>query len=237
MQTKKCSYCKEVLPVINFSVSCKEKSGYRCRCKECERQNYIDKHNKEDEELIPLPGEEWRDVVGHEERYMVSSFGRVFIKKYPIRRTRYGKEFVVYSTPGLRKLGLSKHIEDVYYTICLSTGSNPVSAKVHRLVAFAFIPNPQNLPWINHKDANKLNNHVDNLEWCTPLQNSQHAVGLGLMNPKKGSDVYGSKLTERQVLEIRAIGKTKTIKEIAAIYNVHFGSISKVLNRLTWDHV
>lgn len=52
--------------------------------------------------------------------------------------------------------------------------------KIHRLVALAFIPNPNNLPQINHKDGNKKNNSVDNLEWCTNLYNTIEAVRLGL---------------------------------------------------------
>lgn len=49
--------------------------------------------------------------------------------------------------------------------------------KIHRLVAEAFIPNPNNHPYINHKDKNKTNNHIDNLEWCTPRQNTEHSYG------------------------------------------------------------
>ena len=64
---------------------------------------------------------------------------------------------------------------------------------IHRLVAKAFIPNPNNYPCINHKDSNKKNNNVDNLEWCTYKQNMQHASKNGLIKRKYGKENKHSK--------------------------------------------
>lgn len=72
-----------------------------------------------------------------------------------------------------------------YVTVCVSFGSryNKKEFKIHRAVACTFIPNPNNLPEVNHKDGNKLNNFVNNLEWCTSRENLLHAYKNGLKKP------------------------------------------------------
>ena len=67
-----------------------------------------------------------------------------------------------------------------YPVVRISYKNRKSSAKIHRMVAIAFIPNQMNLPQVNHKDGNKLNNHIDNLEWTDNLSNMRHAVANGL---------------------------------------------------------
>lgn len=71
-----------------------------------------------------------------------------------------------------------------YYFVSVSLGSreNKPCIKIHRAVAETFIPNPQGLPVINHKDGDKLNNSIENLEWCTYSENLQHAYAMGLIH-------------------------------------------------------
>lgn len=103
----------------------------------------------------------WKDVPGYEGFYKISSKGRLYsIKKNKILKPYTNKQ-------GYRCIGL-QHDNNIYYT------------SIHRLVAKAFIPNPDNLPQVNHKDENPSNNNVDNLEWCT----SQYNINYGNRNNK-----------------------------------------------------
>lgn len=93
-------------------------------------------------------------------------------------------------TPRLNKGG--------YLYVNLYNDKGRKTKKIHRLVAETFIPNPNNLPQVNHKDGNKLNNRVENLEWCDQPQNTKHAVEHGLINfyserRKRASQVNGLK--------------------------------------------
>ena len=102
---------------------------------------------------------------------------------------------------------------------------------VHRLVAEKYIPNPKKLAQINHKDGNKLNNCVDNLEWVSPKDNIAHAIKLGLRPKTMGV------LNEKQVKEIKKLFKVKSMKEIADMYNVSLSCIKHIHAGHTWKDV
>ncbi len=122
-----------------------------------------------------------------------------------------------------------------YLYVNLCKNSKTKMFRVHRLVAQHFIPNPNKYPCVNHIDGNKLNNIVSNLEWCTHKQNSQHAIKNNLH--VRGESVGTSKLTEKQVLEIRNIHKKFTQKQLAKKYNVTQTNIQCILNRKSWRHI
>lgn len=130
---------------------------------------------------VPIPsleGEEWRDVVGYEGRYMVSNIGRV----KSVGHTTIDKRGIPRYLPSkLKSQIICKNIRHAYpyLTLCDKDGVSK-RARVHRLVAEAFIPNPDNLPQVNHKDGCKWNNHVSNLEWVTIRDNLIHSFRTGL---------------------------------------------------------
>lgn len=93
---------------------------------------------------------------------------------------------------------------------------NRKNRNIHRVIAETFIPNPNNLPCVNHKDGNKLNNSVDNLEWCTHSENVLHAYETGLEQRACGEKHHAHKLTEEDVKYIRSV-YTKRDKEFGAV--------------------
>ncbi len=116
--------------------------------------------------------EEWRDIKGYEGCYQVSNMGRVRSLDHLIP-TRNPNMFTL-SKGRIRTPVLKRH---GYLEVTLAdsqNGKKVYSAKVHRLVAQAFLPNPLNLPQVNHKDEDKCNNLLSNLEWCTAKYNSNY---------------------------------------------------------------
>lgn len=106
--------------------------------------------------------EEWRPVEGTNNYLYVSNLGRV--------RSNWRKGKILKPTPDQRG----------YLRLKVTTKYFSKPFKVHRLVAQAFIPNPDNLPQVNHIDGNKANNRVDNLEWMSNRDNAHHAIRTGL---------------------------------------------------------
>lgn len=172
----------------------------------------------------------WKDLYGYEGIYQVSSLGN--IKRLPLiiksknNIHKYYKEMLL--KPSKTKYG--------YLKVSL-TKYKKITYLLHRLVALTFIDNPENKPQVNHKDANKSNNNISNLEWVTSNENIQHAYRNGLIKPMKGILNGSSVLNENQVLEIRKLKGKMFNKDIAKIYNCGSSTISRIFNNITWKHI
>lgn len=107
---------------------------------------------------------------------------------------------------------------------------------ISRLVAQEFIPNPHNLPQVNHKDGVKSNNKSSNLEWCTGSYNTKHAFDIGLCT-HKGTNNSNAKLTENDIHVIRSLFDKMTSIKIAKEFNVSSAMISCIKQGKNWAHV
>lgn len=143
----------------------------------------------------------WKDIEGYEGLYQVSNMGRV---------------------KSVRKnIILRGGITSGYKRVLLCTNNIPKGYYIHRLVANAFIPNPNNYPIVNHKDENKLNNCVDNLEWCTQKHNVNYGTGIAKR----------ARSQSKKVLQFKPDGtfvkEWKSINDIERITGYSSGHISR----------
>ena len=160
--------------------------------------------------------EEWRDVVGAEGFYIVSSEGR--IRSLP-RRGCKGQELKVHQR------------RDGYLYVQMSVEGQMVQSGVHRVVAKAFIPNPDNKREVNHINTIKTDNRVENLEWVTPSENAIHATEMGL----------NDKRIQSQSKPILAIDKATgqiveypSAREAGRALGLLQSTISRKANRTSW---
>ena len=177
----------------------------------------------------------WKWIRGWKGFYKVSTYGRI----KSVERKVYDSGFRKCKNIASRILKRGRAKEEDYPNVALCRGGVAKTHEVHRLVAEAFIPNPLGLPEVNHKDGDKGNCHVWNLEWTTHAGNMAHASenGLARGGSNPGSSHPGSKLTEPIVIGIRKRkGRTKNAEE-ARRFHVSSVLIGLIRNRKAWKHI
>lgn len=178
-----------------------------------------------------MNNEIWKDIEGFNGWYQVSNKARV--RSWYKRGIGIGKrkDPVMLKQPtlhGYKYVSLWDENEDRYR-----------SKRVHRLVAKAFIPNPKDKVYINHKNGIKDDNRIGNLEWVTASENDLHAFENGLREPMRGEKNGHAVLTESDILEIRDLCENSELsqKEIGDKFGVCRSHISDIYNGRRWGHV
>lgn len=130
---------------------------------------------------------------------------------------------------------LTPIIRSGYACVRLSIQGRVYNKNIHRLLAQVFIPNPENKKTVNHKNGNKTDNRVENLEWCTQSENVKHAFRIGLKSSSKGERHGSSKLTDLQVILIRK--DIRSQRKIAKEYMVCQSTIAAIKRGQLWKHI
>lgn len=171
------------------------------------------------EQVSEFAGEEAVQIPAYGKKYWITKSGRVV-------SAAFGR---------LRLLKPNRGSGVVYPFHSLGNGEN---LYLHRVLATMFIPNPDNLPFVNHKDGNKHNYSLDNLEWCTASENTVHAIRNGLRRQARGLDYPHARFSESDVKKIRErLAKGHRVMDIAKDYSVAHSLISAIKNGRSWAHV
>lgn len=172
--------------------------------------------------------EEWKPVpiLGVHASYSISSAGRLRRNSYIDSRNRFVPEKIIRCTVG--KTGYR------VYNFMIDGKSKQI--KIHRIVAMAFLDNPNGDEVVNHIDGNKLNNNIANLEWCTQAHNNIHALKTGLRTNKRaerryGEHAYHHKLSDEEVDRIRWMKATSNMSNarIAKEFQIGESQVGRII--------
>lgn len=196
--------------------------------RECDKDNLDSTKRKKAIRCIKItPGDlddsvEVREVDGFDNRFLVTETGNVLSKR--------SRKFLRQHT--------NQRGYKVLATYVGGRRGKALCPRAHRLVALAFIPNPENKPEVNHIDGNKVNNHRTNLEWATGRENYDHSINTGLYVVRRGVDAYGAKLTTEQVIELRKKFRSGTpVSALVKEYKINKTKIYDCINRKSYKEI
>lgn len=183
---------------------------------------------------VQLIEEEWRDIHGYENLYKVSNLGRVrSLDRIILKGNGHLNSC---ETLYAGKI-LSQQLGNGYLHVNLCDRDHKSKVlKVHRLVAIAFIPNPERKLYVNHIDNIRTNNNYNNLEWCTTSENGKHAVKVGVLKTGKGENANRAKINWETVNDIRTsfCNKTKTVTELSKLYEISESQVRRIIKFQRW---
>lgn len=176
-----------------------------------------------------VSNEIWKDIPGFD-GYQASTLGRIKVLRKQVingksKKLCWRKEKILSNKPS----------KDGYISVCLNKTLAKKSWLAHRLVALAFLSNPDNKLFVNHKNGIKHDNQVENLEWCTRSENGIHAVETGLHTALRGEINGNHRLTKAEVIEIRNSDGTQ--KEIANRFGIGRTTVQYIKKRKLWAHI
>lgn len=177
--------------------------------------------------------EVWKDILDYEKLYQVSTLSRV----RSLSRYKKGKIGNLIFIEG--QIMLPSLATNGYPQITLSKNGKSKIFRIHRLMAIAFIPNPENKKEVNHINGIKTDNRIENLEWATKSENAFHAFQTGLHIPHncKGTKNGRAKLSEEDVKEIIALLPFKKNSELGPTYGLTPETISAIRTGRLWKNI
>jgi len=176
----------------------------------------------------------WKPIKGYELTYEVSNLGNVRSKDWMQKHSVSGGLFLKKGKPISIRFGSTWN---GYSSVSLKKNNKQVSLFLHRVIGEAFIPNPDNKPFINHKNGIKTDNRVSNLEWCTRSENAKHSFKIGLQC-NKGQNHPRHKVTDKDVLKMRErYANGESSWKIFKSMNMSYTNVKDIIAGRSWSHL